>query len=143
MATPGQPSPEQIAAMKQQFAAEAEKRGMTPEEFGNMQRQQLANEAAKQGLTSEQYIEKLKAQALEQHQQKLQAAKAGAPQKKQQQVPVNAGGTPDPKALAVANFLRSQDLKARTCILDGRRKELFKGNQPHLNPRTMKPGENN
>lgn len=131
------PSPQQIAAMQQQFAAEAQKRGMTVEEFSNMQRQQLANAAAKQGLTSEEYINKLKAQALQQHQQAQQAKAQGEqgqqgqqsqPQRQQQrQVPVTPGQPPDPKAVAVANFLRSQNLKSRTCILDGRRKELFKG----------------
>jgi hypothetical protein len=34
---------------------------------------------------------------------------------------------PDPKALAVANWLRSQNLKPRTCIMDGQRKDMFKG----------------
>lgn len=32
-----------------------------------------------------------------------------------------------PEALAVAQFLRNQDLKSRTCILQGQRKDLFKG----------------
>ncbi|RPB12460.1 translocation protein [Morchella conica CCBAS932] len=31
-----------------------------------------------------------------------------------------------PEALAVAQFLRNQDLKSRTCILQGQRKDLFK-----------------
>ncbi|RPB03562.1 translocation protein [Choiromyces venosus 120613-1] len=34
--------------------------------------------------------------------------------------------TASPEALAVAEFLRSQDLKCRTCILQGQRKDLFK-----------------
>ncbi|CAZ81192.1 unnamed protein product [Tuber melanosporum] len=34
--------------------------------------------------------------------------------------------TATPEALAVAEFLRSQDLKCRTCILQGQRKDLFK-----------------
>jgi len=34
--------------------------------------------------------------------------------------------TASPEALAVAGFLRSQDLKCRTCILQGQRKDLFK-----------------
>ncbi|KAF8438782.1 translocation protein Sec62-domain-containing protein [Terfezia claveryi] len=33
---------------------------------------------------------------------------------------------PTPAALAVAKFLKSQDLKMRTCILNGQRKDLFK-----------------
>jgi translocation protein SEC62 len=43
------------------------------------------------------------------------------------QVPVNPAAPKDPRAIALANFLRSQNLKTRTCILDGNRKELFKG----------------
>ncbi|KAI5306056.1 hypothetical protein KEM56_002380 [Ascosphaera pollenicola] len=133
-----QPSPEQIAAMRQQFAAEAAKRGMTPEQFSEMQRQQIATEAAKHGLTPEQFIEKLKEQAQEQMRAQMaaraqadQAAKTDdccpqKPQQVQQQVPVNAGAPANPQAIAVANFLRSQDLKPRACVLDGRRRELFK-----------------
>lgn len=131
MAASGQPSPEQIAAMKEQLNTEAAKRGMTPEQFGNMQRQQLAADAAKLGLSPEQYINQLKARAMQQHQQNQQRQAAGQSgqqqQQQQQRVPVDSGAAPDPKALAVANFLRSQNLKPRTCILDGRRRELFKG----------------
>jgi translocation protein SEC62 len=36
-------------------------------------------------------------------------------------------GPPNPVAIALAKFLRSQDLKPRTCILDGNRKDMFKG----------------
>ncbi len=139
MATPSpstqQPTPQQIAAMQQQFAAEAQKKGMTPQEFANWQRQQLTADAAKQGLTVEQYVAKLKTQALEQHQQKLaqqqqQAQQQHSTQQGQgqqaQQVPISPGA-PDPKALAVAKWLRGQDLKSRTCILNGQRKDMFKG----------------
>ncbi|KAI5290769.1 Translocation protein S62, partial [Ascosphaera aggregata] len=144
-----QPSPEQIAAMRQQFLAEAARRGMTPEQFSELQRQQVVNEAAKHGLTPEQFIEKLKEQAQQQMRAQMAAraqAQAGAenvpgqaqgpaqaaakqqPQQHQvqQQVPVNAGASANPQAIAVANFLRSQNLKPRSCILDGRRRELFK-----------------
>lgn len=135
---PRGPSPQQIAAMQRQLAAEAAKRGMTPEEFSNMQRQQLAADAAKQGMTPEQYINQLKARAIQQHQQKQQqqgqgqgegqqAGKPGPQQQQQHTVPVNSSAPPDPKAIAVAQFLRSQNLKTRTCILDGQRKDMFKG----------------
>ena len=137
---PGQPTAQQMAAMQQQLAAEAAKRGMTPEQFSNMRKQQIAAEAAKQGMTPEQYVNQLKSRALQQMQQqgKGQGEGQGQGQEKggvqqqgqaqgQHQVPVNAGGQKDPRAIALANFLRSQNLKARTCILDGRRKELFKG----------------
>lgn len=147
MATPGQPSPEQMAAMQQQFAAEAAKRGMTPQQFAAKQREQLTADATKLGLTTEQYVAQLRMRAMQAHQQqqKIQAeqgqagpegqqAASPAPQQHQhtttQQVPVNPNNPPDPKAVAVANWLRSQNLKPRTCIMDGQRKDMFKGEQP-------------
>lgn len=145
MAAPGQPSPQQMAAMQQQFAAEAAKRGMTPEQFAQKQREQLTADAAKLGLSPEEYVSQLRARAMQAHQQQMEAQQQGqasaqsddeqsqapATQQHQQQqthqVPVTPGSPPDPKALAVANFLRSQNLKPRTCILDGQRKDMFKG----------------
>jgi translocation protein SEC62 len=138
MATPRQPSPEQLAAMQQlqqQMATEAAKRGMSPEDFAKQQREQLTADAAKQGMTPEQYVAQLRMRAMAANQQRqgspVQGQPAGPqqqqPQQQQHQVPVNAGGPPDPKAIAVAQFLRSQDLKSRTCILDGQRKDMFKG----------------
>lgn len=166
MAAPGQPSPQQMAqmaAMQQQFAAEAARRGLTPEQFAQQQRDQLTADAAKQGLTPEQYIAQLRMRALQAHQQQMEAQRQaqGSPQPGQpqqpgqpgqlgqpgqpaqqpqpqapqpaqaqqqtHQVPVQPGQPADPKAVALANFLRSQNLKPRTCILDGQRKEMFKG----------------
>lgn len=99
----------------------------TPEQIRMMQ-QQMAAEAAKRGLTVPQYIEQLKAQAMQQHkaQQQMQAQQqqqGGHPQ--QQQMPINPG-PPNPAAVAVANFLRSQELKPRTCLLDEKRKDMFR-----------------
>ena len=65
------------------------------------------------------------AQAQRQQQQQQQPS----PQPMGQPVPVSAN-TSDPKAIAVANFLRSQELKPRTCILNGQRKDMFKGKSP-------------
>ena len=146
MAAPGQPSPQQMAAMQQQFAAEAAKRGMTPEQFAQKQREQLTADAAKLGLTPDQYVAQLRMRALQAHQKQMEAQRQGqgSPQPEQQQgqpttpqpqqpqqqthqVPVNPGAPADPKALAVAHFLKSQNLKSRTCILDGQRKDMFKG----------------
>ncbi|CAG8063464.1 unnamed protein product [Penicillium olsonii] len=145
MAAPG-PNPQQMAAMQQQFAAEAAKRGMTPQQFAEKQREQLTADAAKLGLTPEQYVLQLRARAMQAHQQQYQAhqqqqqaqaqaegqqqPQQPAPQQHQhqttQQVPVNPNNPPDPKAIAVANWLRSQNLKPRTCIMDGQRKDMFK-----------------
>lgn len=145
MAAPGQPSPQQMAAMQQQFAAEAAKRGMTPEQFAQKQREQLTADAAKLGLSPEQYVTQLRMRALQAHQKQMEAQQPqqgspqqgqsptppqGQPQQQTHQVPVQPGQPPDPKALAVANFLRSQNLKPRTCILDGQRKDMFKGVLP-------------
>ncbi|RAO66822.1 uncharacterized protein BHQ10_002834 [Talaromyces amestolkiae] len=160
-APPGM-SPQQMAAfqqhMQQQVAAEAAKRGMTPEAFVKMQREQVAAEAAKHGLTPEQYVQGLRMRALQQRAAAQQAAQAqaqqqgqpgqpaqpgqpqqqpsqGAPgqppqvpvqQQVQKQVNVNPNNPPDPKAVALAKWLRTQDLKTRTCILDGQRKDMFK-----------------
>lgn len=152
MASSGQPTAQQMASMQQQLSSEAAKRGMTPEQFSNMRKQQVAADAAKQGMTPEQYINQLKSRALQQHQQQQQAAQQGQGQQQeegeeqqgqqssgpdQKQVPVNAGGQKDPRAIAVANFLRSQNLKARTCVLEGRRRELFKGELTKIDPPTI------
>ncbi len=106
---PGQkPTPQQVAALRQQLAADA----------------------AKQGMSVEQYVNKLKENAQQQHeQQQVQQQKeqeAAAQQQQQQQMPINPGA-PDPRGVAVAKFLRSQELKSRTCILNGQRKDMFKG----------------
>lgn len=138
MATPGGPSPQQIAAMQQQFAAEAARRGMTPEQFAQQQREQLTAEAAKHGVTVEQYVAQMRMRAMAAHQKQVEAQRQGqastepsqAAQQQQQQttqVPVNPSNPPDPKAVAVAQFLQSQNLKPRTCIMDGQRKDMFKG----------------
>lgn len=140
MAQPTGASQEQMRQMQQQFFAEAAKQGMTPEQFQEHQRQQLAADAAKQGLSVEQYVNQLKQRAMQEHQMKQQAQQKQAQGQMQgqahqhqhqhpqsQKVPVNPNAPPKPEALAVAKFLRSQDLKSRTCILDGQRKEMFKG----------------
>jgi translocation protein SEC62 len=109
---------------------------------------QLAAEAAKRGLTVEAYVNQLKAQAMraaqQQQLQKQQGSSPSAPagraephvhshdhdhahhHHQPQQVPINPGA-PNPKAIALAGWLRSQDLKSRTCILNGQRKDMFKG----------------
>ncbi|KAL6719842.1 Translocation protein S62 [Lecanora helva] len=134
-----QPTPQQMAAMQQQLAMEAQRRGMTPQQLQMEQRRQLESDAQKAGMTFEQYINKLKQQAIEQHQrqQQMQAQQQQAaaqqagdqPQMAQgqqgQQVPIQPGA-PNPSALALAKWLRSQDLKSRTCILNGQRKDMFR-----------------
>ena len=62
-------------------------------------------------------------------QQQAQAQGQQNPQQGQviQQIPVNPNAEKKPEAVAVAKFLRSQDLKTRVCILDDQRKDMFKG----------------
>lgn len=110
---PGQqPSPEQIRQMQAQLAAEAQKAGMSVP----------------------QYVEKLKAQAMQQHQMRQQQAQQQSQQQGQmqqqaaqpgEQIPIQPG-PPKPEALAVAKFLQSQNLKNRTCIFQEKRKDMFK-----------------
>jgi translocation protein SEC62 len=107
------PTPEQIAAMQRQLAIDAEKNGMTVPDF----------------------VKKLQAQAMAQQQAQQQAAQQGGqvqqpqPQQQQAQQPITPG-PPKPEALAVAKFLKGQDLKMRTSILNGQRKDMFKGELP-------------
>lgn len=111
---PGQqPTPDQIAAMQRQLAIDAQKNGMTVPEFvAKLKQQQMA--------------------AMQQAQAQQQAAQQGGQPQQQGQPQQGAPqpitpGPPKPEALAVAKFLKSQDLKPRTCILNGQRKDMFKG----------------
>ncbi|KAK3353606.1 translocation protein Sec62-domain-containing protein [Lasiosphaeria hispida] len=102
---PGQmPSPEQIAHMQRQLAADAEKAGMTVPQF----------------------IEQLKKQAMEQQQRMREQQQAQQQQQQAGQPQPIVPGPPNPVALALAKFLRGQNLKPRTCILNGERKDMFK-----------------
>ncbi|KAI9672522.1 MAG: Translocation protein S62 [Caeruleum heppii] len=106
----------------------------SPAQIQTMQRQ-LAADAAKNNMTIEQYVTHLKTQAMKHAQQQQQQQQQGqngephqhgGPQQTQTHVPINGAGPPNPKALAVAKWLRSQNLKTRTCILNGERKDMFK-----------------
>ncbi|KIW49131.1 hypothetical protein PV05_10839 [Exophiala xenobiotica] len=146
MASPGPPgaqpfTPQQI---QQMIAMEAQKRGMTIPQFQAFQRQQIEAEAAKAGMSPQQFVQMKQEEARQafmrqQQQQQQQQQGQGQPQGQQppgqrppqgqvQQIPVNlnSGVEPTPAALAVAKFLRSQDLKTRTCIFNGERKDMFK-----------------
>lgn len=112
---PGQqPTPEQIRVMQQQLAQEAEKAGMTVPQYVDRMKAQMMQQAQRQ-----QQQQQAQQQAMHQHQQGPQGAQPG------QQVPI-APGPPKPEAIAIANFLRGQDLKMRTCIFQQQRKDMFK-----------------
>ncbi|KAI0912521.1 Sec62 family protein translocation protein [Ustulina deusta] len=123
----------------------------TPQQIQAMQAQ-LAAEAQKHGMTVPQFVEHIKAQRMAQMQQQMQqqqrqAAQGGPPGGPQggpqgQPGPPPPGmrpgmpppgqpqpimpGPPNPVAIALANFLRSQPLKPRTCIMNGDRKDMFR-----------------
>lgn len=133
MAAP-QPSQEQMAQMRAQFEAEAARRGMTPQQLQTLQQQEIMKEAAKHNVTPQQYVEMMRAKAMQEHlkQQQAQAqqaqqGQAKGPQQVQQQIPLNGSVEAKPEALALAKFLRQQDLKTRTCILEGVRRDMFRG----------------
>ncbi|ORY63221.1 translocation protein Sec62-domain-containing protein [Pseudomassariella vexata] len=134
-----QPSPQQIAAMQQQFAAEAQKRGLTVQQFVEVIKKERMEQMARA---------QAEAQARQQHGggpgqppqlQRLQQGQQGPPgqgkqvaqnqhqhaQARGQAQPIKPG-PPNPVAIALANFLRNQPLKPRTCIFNGERKDMFR-----------------
>lgn len=120
---PGQrPSPEQIQQMQRQIAAEAEKAGMTVPEFvEHVKKQQIARMQQQRAGASP------GGAGPGAPGPRPSAPAAGRPGVGQQQQQPITPGPPNPKALAVANFLKGQDLKPRTSILNGERKDMFKG----------------
>jgi translocation protein SEC62 len=128
---PGMPTPQQL---QQMIALEAQKRGMTVPQFQAFQRQQIEAEAAKLNMSPQQFIQMKQEEARQAFQRQQQAQQQGQgqpsqsqPQGQVQHIPVNGDVEATPAALAVAKFLRSQDLKTRTCIFNGQRKDMFKG----------------
>lgn len=107
----------------------------TPEQIAEMQRQ-ITADAARNNMSVPEFLAKLKAQQMAAQQAQQQNGQQGKPQGQVQQAPPAQQqpqqqpiqpGPPKPEALAVANFLKGQDLKLRTVILNGQRKDMFKG----------------
>ncbi|KAK3319293.1 translocation protein Sec62-domain-containing protein [Apodospora peruviana] len=105
-------SPEQIAFMQRKLAEDAQRAGMTVPQFIEHVKKQQAE-----------HLAKMQAQGGGQHQHQHQH-QGGPPQGGQPQPIVP--GPPNPVALSLAQFLRSQPLKPRTCILNGERKDMFR-----------------
>ncbi|KAI9671817.1 MAG: Translocation protein S62 [Alyxoria varia] len=111
----------------------------TPQQIQQLQ-QQFHTEAARQGLTPQQLAEKLRAHAQQQQQQQKEQQKEqnegeeeddddeedGPSTKPQQQQVAIQPGPAKPEALALAKFLKGQELKSRPCILQEKRREMFK-----------------
>ncbi|KAI5463294.1 translocation protein Sec62-domain-containing protein [Mariannaea sp. PMI_226] len=127
MPPPGQrPTPEQIQAMQRQLAIDAEKAGMTVPEF--------IEHIKKQAQAQQIRMRQMQAQQQQQHQHH-EGCNHDHDHDHQHPHPPQGGqggpqpiapGPPNPKGLAVAAFIRSQDLKPRTVILNGERKDMFR-----------------
>ena len=131
---PGQqPTPEQIRMMQAQLAADAAKNGMTVPQFIALIKQKQAEaQQAQAAHLAQQRLAGGGAPAqpgqpgqAPAHAHTHQHAPAAAAPAQPKAVPI-VPGEPKPEALALANFLKKQDLKQRTCILNGQRKEMFK-----------------
>ncbi|OTB08140.1 hypothetical protein M426DRAFT_317241 [Hypoxylon sp. CI-4A] len=116
------PSPQQIAAMQQQLATEAQKHGMTVPQFvEQIKAQRLAAMQAAQRQHQQQ-----QQQGGQGPQGGPQGPRPGPPPGAQGQPQPIRPGPPNPVAIALANFLRGQSLKPRTCIINGERKDMFR-----------------
>lgn len=126
MPPPGQmPSPEQIAAMQRQLAIDAEKAGMTVPQFIEQLKRKAVEQQARMQQQMQQQQQQQGQQGQQHQHQHQQQAQQGQPQ------PI-IPGPPNPVALSLAKFLRGQSLKPRTVILNGERKDMFKGKPSHL-----------
>lgn len=94
----------------------------TPEQIRQIQ-QQLAAEAEKHGISIQEYVQRLRQQAMAQQQAQMEAQQRA---QQQQQQPIQPG-PPKPEAIAVADWLKSQELKPRTVLHDEKRKDMFRG----------------
>ncbi|KAI6785150.1 Translocation protein-like protein [Emericellopsis cladophorae] len=136
---PGQrPTPEQIQYVQQKLRVDAEAAGMTVPEFIEQIRKQAAQRAQQQGQAQEgqgppgqpgpggpQGQQQPGGQG-QQQQGQPKPHQHGPPQQMRPQRQAINPGPPKPEALAMAKFLRSQDLKTRTCILNGERRDMFR-----------------
>ncbi|KAF2722903.1 translocation protein [Polychaeton citri CBS 116435] len=125
---PGQqPTPDQIRAIQAQITADAQRAGLSVPEFMQRMRAQAMQQA------------QMRQQMMQQQQggqgpappgQGQPGPQQGGPMpppgaRPGQQVPIQPG-PPKPEAIALAKFLRGQDLKMRTCIFQEKRKDMFR-----------------
>jgi translocation protein SEC62 len=98
----------------------------TPEQIRQIQ-MQLTAEAEKLGITVQEYVQRLREQAMAQQQAQMRAQQEAQQQQQQQQQQPIQPGPPKPEAIAVANWLKTQELKPRTVVHDEKRKDMFRG----------------
>lgn len=97
----------------------------TPEQIQQIQ-QQLQAEAEKHGITVQELVMRIRQQAMAQQQAQMQAQMQAQQRAQQQQQQPIQPGPPKPEAIAVANWLKSQELKPRTVVHDEKRKDMFR-----------------
>lgn len=97
----------------------------TPEQIRQIQ-MQLQAEAEKHGISVQEYVQRLREQAMAQQQAQMQAQMRAQQEAQQQQQQPIQPGPPKPEALAVADWLKSQELKPRTVLHDEKRKDMFR-----------------
>jgi translocation protein SEC62 len=110
----------------------------TKEQIEAIQRH-MRSDAERMGISMDQYIAKLKEMAARQMQAQMQQQQQGGHvhgpncnhghgdghQHGQTHLPVG-DGPPKPEGLAMANFLRSQPLKTRTCVFNENKRDMFR-----------------
>ncbi|KAH6607430.1 translocation sec62 [Trichoderma cornu-damae] len=121
-----QPTPEQIQQIQRKIAEDAQKAGMSvPEFIEHIKQQQLARMRAMQQQQQQQQQQQGGGHDGHNHPHPHQHPHPHPHPQQGQPQPITPG-PPDPKGLAVAKFLRGQNLKPRTSILNGERKDMFK-----------------
>lgn len=137
---PGQqPTPEQIEIIKKlqmeaqrnfqaRIAEQAEREGVPVEQVLQRVQQQMQAQRAAMMARAQQQQQQQQGQPGQpgQQGQQPQGPRPGGPPQHALAQPITPG-PPNPVAIVMANFLRGQDLKPRTCILNGERKEMFRG----------------
>ncbi|KAM3429820.1 hypothetical protein MY4824_008045 [Beauveria thailandica] len=130
MPMPGQqPTPEQIAELQRRITEDAQKAGMTvPEFIEHIKRQRL--QAMQQAQAQHQHQHGVDGHDHDHghsHDHDQDGHGHSHPHQQQQGQPqAITPGPPNPKAIALAKFLRGQELKPRTVILNGERKDMFR-----------------
>ncbi|CEJ84509.1 Putative Translocation protein SEC62 [[Torrubiella] hemipterigena] len=139
MPMPGQqPTPEQIAELQRRIAEDAQRAGMTVPEFIEHIKEQRMR-AMQQHAAQQQAAQQAAAQQGHEHSHEggdhghdhghdhdHDGHTHSHPHQQQGQPQPITPGPPNPKAIALAKFLKSQDLKPRTVILNGERKDMFR-----------------
>ncbi|KAL9084562.1 MAG: hypothetical protein Q9159_005180 [Coniocarpon cinnabarinum] len=109
-----QPTPQQMQVMQQKLVEEAARQGITPQQLMEKMRADVMQKMQQQAQQQQQNGQRPQGQP--NGQQQGQARPPGAAQQMvQSQVPIQPG-PPKPEAIALAKFLKSQDLKIKRAL---------------------------